>query len=337
MASPPHIPTINLPRKRGSVSSTVSQSKKRKPSNLRNAFSPETDDFVGSPLRFSRSPSVESTATTSVHNGVGGSKRGRKRKGADDDTRSITGSLRGGKAGTASMVDGQGGDEDEDEDYDEEGGEGMDTMLEGGQMDEANEKVEMENRRLLMDTMTPNQFHRYETYRRIKLKKETVRKITNQTLSQSVPAPVIIAINGYTKLFIGELLDRAITVRDEWCAARSHIPNPELPLPVLQSALVRPAGYEKERRPTGAEILAAGVSPMGVDPRLGYWREVPADAGLQDRLKMEDKGPLTPDHLREALRRYKRDRDGGGAGFAGLSLEGVERAASRMGGKRLFR
>jgi transcription initiation factor TFIID subunit 11 len=54
-------------------------------------------------------------------------------------------------------------------------------------------------------------------------------------------------------------------------------------------------------------------------------------------LKQSNKGPLTPAHLREALRRYKRDRDGGGAGFAGMSLEGVERTMARTGGKRLFR
>lgn len=50
-----------------------------------------------------------------------------------------------------------------------------------------------------------------------------------------------------------------------------------------------------------------------------------------------DCGPLTPDHLREALRRYKKDRQGGSAGLAGLSLGGKERVASRVGGRRLFR
>jgi transcription initiation factor TFIID subunit 11 len=48
-------------------------------------------------------------------------------------------------------------------------------------------------------------------------------------------------------------------------------------------------------------------------------------------------GPLTPDHLREALRRYKKDREGAATGFLGLSLEGRENAAGRMGGRKLFR
>lgn len=50
-------------------------------------------------------------------------------------------------------------------------------------------------------------------------------------------------------------------------------------------------------------------------------------------------GPLLPDHFREALRRYKRDGEGGGTGLAGVSVgigvPGV--GAARLGGKRLFR
>lgn len=55
--------------------------------------------------------------------------------------------------------------------------------------------------------------------------------------------------------------------------------------------------------------------------------------------KRIDLGPLLPDHFREALRRYKRDGEGGGAGMAGVSLGlGVQGTGSaRLGGKRLFR
>lgn len=53
---------------------------------------------------------------------------------------------------------------------------------------------------------------------------------------------------------------------------------------------------------------------------------------------MEDLGPLLPDHFREALRRYKRDGEGGGTGVAGMSLGlgvvGVR--VARRGGSRLF-
>ena len=50
-----------------------------------------------------------------------------------------------------------------------------------------------------------------------------------------------------------------------------------------------------------------------------------------------DRGPLTPDHLREAWRRYKKDRDGGASGALGLSLASRETVAARAGGRRMFR
>ena len=115
-------------------------------------------------------------------------------------------------------------------------------------------------------------------------------KITNQTLSQSVPASIVTTINGYTKVFIGELIERARDVQTEWLAAEPTYFNGE---------------------------------PKKASDGLG----------AEER----DRGPLLPDHLREALRRYKRDREGGSAGFQGVSLGGKDIVASRTGGKRLFR
>jgi transcription initiation factor TFIID subunit 11 len=336
MASPPHLPQISIPRKRGSISSISSATtKKRKPSQLRNAFSPETEG-IGSPLRFSRSPSLESVATSSVINGGGGKKKRRK----NDDTASIAGSsMRGGKGGDGRSTLGDDGGQDDDEDDDDDLMDEMDTALEGGQSMADRKNMEKEQERVLMEYMTPAQADRYATYRRIRLKRETVRKLVNQTLSQSVPQPVIIAVTSYTKSFIGEMIDRALTVRDEWAASRTHLPNPVLPPPVLLQSLQRPSAHIKDPRnkPTNADIQGAGFFPNQVDRSEPLWKEIPADTELKDRLKQTDKGPITPAHMREALRRYKRDRDGGGAGFAGMSLEGVERTMARTGGKRLFK
>ncbi|KAK4501571.1 hypothetical protein PRZ48_007380 [Zasmidium cellare] len=63
----------------------------------------------------------------------------------------------------------------------------------------------------------------------------------------------------------------------------------------------------------------------------------PGAWGLSSYLDECDRGPLLPDHLREALRRYKKSRGGGSVGFTGISLERPEVAAPRMGGKRLFK
>jgi len=333
MASPPHIPQLNIPRKRSSISSVSSTAKKRKPSNLRNAFSPEHDVAVGSPLRYSRSPSVDSVATGSIANGGGGRKRKRK----DADAISTTGSsMRGGKrgeAGAGEAGDAAANEEDEaDDDNDDE-----DITLEGGRPTEASKKQEKEHERILMQAMDGNQQERYATYRRIRLRPQLVRRLVNQTLSQSVPQPVIIAVTSYSKAFIGELIDRALTVRDEWAASRTHRPNPDMHPQVLHQGLQEPFGHRPDSKPTNTHIQHAGLYLNQVDRNMGFWEEVPKDAELEERLKECDKGPLTPDHLREALRRYKKDQEGGAAGFGGLSLEGPERTLARTGGRRLFR
>ena len=53
------------------------------------------------------------------------------------------------------------------------------------------------------------------------------------------------------------------------------------------------------------------------------------------------RGPLRPDHISEAYRRYKRDSMHGGVGVMGSwhhqTQSGVERFAIRARGKRLFR
>ncbi|CAI6333216.1 unnamed protein product [Periconia digitata] len=337
MASPPHIPQLNVPRKRSSISSISSTAKKRKPSALRNSFAPENDSAAGSPMAYERSPSVDSVATGSLANGAGGKKRKRK----DTDNMSATGHSTRGKrneagssAGPANDGDNAGGNDDEDDDdLDED----VDTMLEGGRATEASKKQDKEHERILMQAMTPSQSDRYATYRRIRLRPQIVRRLVNQTLSQSVPSPVVIAVTSYSKAFIGELIDRALTVRDEWAAARTHIPNPNLPPQLLTRGLTDTFAHKPDAKPMPNHIAESGLFKNQVDPKEGYWVEVPDETSLEDRLKESDKGPLTPDHLREALRRYKRDREGGGAGFAGLSLEGPERTLARTGGKRLFR
>jgi transcription initiation factor TFIID subunit 11 len=64
---------------------------------------------------------------------------------------------------------------------------------------------------------------------------------------------------------------------------------------------------------------------------------IEASMGVRRAIDEVDLGPLLPDHLREALRRYKKAQYGGTVGFTGLSLEGKSNAAARMGGRKLFK
>lgn len=158
MASPPPVPHLNIPRKRSSISSisSANPNKRRKPSNLRNAFSPDAES-VGSP-RFSRSPSVDSVATTSVVNGAGGKKR--KKKGDAGDGGSVAGSsVRGGKgADGRSAVGGDGDGQDyEEDDYDYDMGEEIDmAMEEGGMTVEDRRKQEKAQERYVLSSTSYN-------------------------------------------------------------------------------------------------------------------------------------------------------------------------------------
>jgi len=181
------------------------------------------------------------------------------------------------------------GDEPPEED-DDDAGDDAEVLGEETTKD-SDIKAAKQRNAVLYGALNKDQESRYDVYRRVRLKKENVRRLTNHVLSQSCPQSVTTVVNGYTKVFIGEIIERAREVQLEWM--------------VVAEAL-----------PTGEKITA--------------------DMRVEDRIKKRDRGPLTPDHLREALRRYKKDREGGGAGFLGASFDGVQNMAARAGGRKLF-
>src|ERR1700743_2431661 len=70
-----------------------------------------------------------------------------------------------------------------------------------------------------MSTFTPEQEHRHLMYKRSTLNKTQLKRIVNQTVSQSVTALPLIAIGAYSKFFVGEIATRALDVQKEWAAA----------------------------------------------------------------------------------------------------------------------
>lgn len=77
--------------------------------------------------------------------------------------------------------------------------------------------------RVLIDAFDSAQSSRYNMFKRSKLRKETLRKTVNHVLSQSVPPSVVTTVNGYTKLFIGEIVEKARTVQREWADAYDQL------------------------------------------------------------------------------------------------------------------
>ena len=81
---------------------------------------------------------------------------------------------------------------------------------------------------ILIDAFNDDQSSRYDMFKRTKLNKPTLRKIVNQTLSQSVPPAVITTVSGFTKVFIGEMIEKARTVAAEWAEAADSLAIEEM-------------------------------------------------------------------------------------------------------------
>ncbi|KAK5166598.1 uncharacterized protein LTR77_008141 [Saxophila tyrrhenica] len=327
--------------------------------------------------------------------GDGASARKRKRgeKGAKGRPKKVSGA---GRTGSVSLVNGDegatprrgapsvanaGDEEDEDDEEDEAGGVGGRAPLyEGGQMTAAEYETDSKAKamfRQYVDRVDSQPLSapgregltrrdmsdRYDVYNRAKLKPSDVRRLVNQTLSQSVPANVVTVVNSYTKMFAGILIEEAREVQAEWMAVERERADGEgnvafkrlkrahgggeiaehddeveevRPKSSGSGASMRNMKMEETSTPTDAGTQPNGP-PAAKDDAAAEGLSPGGAAGLSRSIEECDRGPLQPDHLREALRRYKASHKGGTVGFTGLSLEGREMAAPRTGGRRLFK
>ena len=122
-------------------------------------------------------------------------------------------------------------------------------------------------------------------------------------MSQSVPQMVSTAVKAVAKLFAGEIIESARNVQGEWIEAGEK--QTDLPTP-----------------------------PPSNDDAVN---DDDGQAGSQPELK---RGPLRPDHLREAWRRYRKSGDSRTVGVQQLwhaqQGSGVERFSTKTR-KRLFK
>lgn len=93
----------------------------------------------------------------------------------------------------------------------------------------------------------------------------------------------------------------------------------------------------------GDSTQTNGENKEGGDAAAEKGDESMPDASQQEKEKERDdhRGPLRPEHLREALRRYKMGFEGGGVGMQLIwhqqQQNGVDRFPTRTGGRRIFR
>ncbi|KAJ6520735.1 TAFII28-domain-containing protein [Mycena capillaripes] len=104
---------------------------------------------------------------------------------------------------------GGGGDED---------GEGDDELLPAMADDDYSAQLSWQsqtkdNLKVLMDNFTPEQYERFEAYRRHALPKQGVRKVIQQTVGMQVSPPVAQIVAGFSKVFVGEIVEKARAVQ----------------------------------------------------------------------------------------------------------------------------
>lgn len=301
---PSHSTSSPYPAKRANASFSASSSSHP----LRQTSFPPEEGEQGE-----RSPSVDSIITTgtgarSATAGARPKKRGRKRK---EDTQSVRSGTRDTPRDTASRTSKGPGDEEQDIEDEDEGDRTVDILVQAGAKDD--DEYEQQRIAVLMSAFNMEQSERYDVYRRVKLRKETVRKIVNQTLSQSVPPSVVTTINGFAKVFLAELIEGARDIQNQSVTvAERSLPTPPELSPFGTSALT--SQFDEQ-------VMRSPFDDLPLKTDTGYM------------------GPLLPDHLREALRRYRNNGEGGGAGVEGRSVGlGIAgSAAIRLRGRRLFR
>ncbi|KAJ3260310.1 transcription initiation factor TFIID subunit 11 [Boothiomyces macroporosus] len=72
-----------------------------------------------------------------------------------------------------------------------------------------------EETKALLDTFDEETLNRYEAFRRAHLPKATMRKVV-ANLVGPVPASVAIVVSGVGKVFVGEMVESALEIMDEW-------------------------------------------------------------------------------------------------------------------------
>lgn len=100
----------------------------------------------------------------------------------------------------------------------DEDGDGEDELLPAMADDDYSAQLSWQsqskdNLKVLMDNFSPAQYDRFEAYRRHALPKQAVRKVIQQTLGQQVSQPVAQIVAGFSKVFVGEIIEKARAVQ----------------------------------------------------------------------------------------------------------------------------
>ncbi|KAK3402535.1 hTAFII28-like protein conserved region-domain-containing protein [Sordaria brevicollis] len=365
-------PSPNMKRRKGSVMSIGSAHPLRQTSfppdeapGAGGARSPSVDidamSYVSGAGQSVVSAAASAAPASAAPTGPPKKKRGRKSKAekAREQTPSVVGGAGGGKPGTAPPSEvggstvgrgaksaaggkdqgGQGQDGDDDDEGPTEVAATADTLT------KEQKEEEHRQRGMLINAFSADQFDRFENWRAANLSKAGVRRLINATISQSVTENVVIGMRAVAKVFIGDIIEGARHVQAEWIEKAGE-KQTDLPSPPATPGAATSNNADSQGQ-TQTQSQGDSTQPNGEnnggDGAAEKGDESMPDASQQEKEKERDdrRGPLRPEHLREALRRYKMSFEGGGVGMQLIwhqqQQNGVDRFPTRTGGRRIFR
>ncbi|KAJ2333337.1 transcription initiation factor TFIID subunit 11 [Coemansia sp. RSA 2681] len=116
------------------------------------------------------------------------------------------------EATPAAATDGAADDMEEDDDDDAQ----MDRLRGSADEDTLNLiKQSKEEIKELWDQMSEDQRQRFDVYRRAALNKGSIKKLVGHILNQQVTPTLTFVVAGFSKVFVGEIVERAVQVQSE--------------------------------------------------------------------------------------------------------------------------
>lgn len=176
------------------------------------------------------------------------------------------------------------GDEDEEEISDVSDVDDQELVNKYKQLKEKEnaELTEDEKRKLLITSFTNEQMDKFEAYRRMTVNKPGVKKICNSIVGHLIPQNMPIILAGLSKRFLGDIIVKAFEVQDREYKAQ----------------LILDIDAKKKRKKDTLRRLERGEDVSGEPP----------EQSLQ--YLGDHRGPLQPEHIREAARLYKLENSG---------------------------
>ncbi|KAK8002432.1 hypothetical protein PG989_002151 [Apiospora arundinis] len=243
---PAGAPELNSAKRRKASTMSITSATSAHPLR-QTSFPPDESQGRAFSPSYRRSPSIDNMSLVSgsqVSAAPAKKKRGRKSKAerareAEEAARGGSPSVVGGPS--ASVVStgsgnrkqgggggkGGGGDGDGDEERDgghDDGGAGAfdvpENMASKAAARSKEQAKEDDNlRAMLKQRMTDEQFHRYEVWHQAKITLANIRKYINSVTSQSVQPSIPQAMQVVCKLFVGDIIEEARRVQEEWIQA----------------------------------------------------------------------------------------------------------------------